>query len=69
MFLCSIIPLMKALSHPGDGNSKCCIVGNWTWFSVLKTFHLPSKKLLQFLTNWGGVTGFLNGVGASSLSC
>ena len=27
---------------------KCCIVGNWTCFSSLKTFRLSSKRLLQF---------------------
>ena len=26
---------------------KCCIVGNWTSFSFLKTFHPTSKRLLQ----------------------
>ena len=25
-------------SYPGHGNSKCCIVGNWTCFSFLKIF-------------------------------
>ena len=28
-----LFKLMKVLSHPGHGNSKCCIVGNWTCFS------------------------------------
>ena len=28
----------------GYGNSKCCIVRNWTF---LKTFHLSSKRVLQ----------------------
>ena len=28
--------------------SKCFIVGNWTCFSFLKTFHLSSKRLLRF---------------------
>ena len=27
--------LMKVLSHPGHGNSKCCIVGNWIGFRFL----------------------------------
>ena len=26
---------VKALSHPGRGNSKCWIVGNWTRFSFV----------------------------------
>ena len=32
----SVLMLMKALSHPGDGKSKCCIAGSWTCFSFLK---------------------------------
>ena len=42
------IMLMKVLSHPGHGNSKCCTVVNWTCFSLLKMFHHSSEKLLQF---------------------
>ena len=38
--------LMKLLSHPGHGDSKCCILGNWTCFSFLKM----SKTLLEFRT-------------------
>ena len=41
--------LLKVLSHPGRDKSKCCIVGNWTCFSLLEMFHLASKRLLQFL--------------------
>ena len=26
-----------------QGNSQCCIVGNWTCFTFLKTFRLSSK--------------------------
>ena len=26
-----------------------CIVGSWTWFSLLEMFHLSSKRLLEFL--------------------
>ena len=40
--------LMKVLSHPGHGNCKSYVVGNWTCFSFLKTFHLSSERLLQF---------------------
>ena len=40
---------VSVLSHPGHGKSRCCIVGNWTCLSFLKTFHLSSKRLLQFL--------------------
>ena len=39
--------LMKVLSHPGHGNSRCCIEGNGMCFSVLKTFHVSSKSPLQ----------------------
>ena len=28
------IMLMKVLSHPGHGNSKCCTVVNWTCFTT-----------------------------------
>ena len=41
--------LMKVLGHPGHGNSECCIVGNWTCFSFLKTSHLSPP-----ITNWRG---------------
>ena len=40
--------LMKIIYHPGHGNSKCHIVGNWTRFSFLTMVHHSSKKLLQF---------------------
>ena len=42
----SEILFMKVRSHPAHGTSRCCIVGNWTCFSFLKTFHLSSKRLL-----------------------
>lgn len=38
--------LMKVLGHPGRGNSKCCIVGNWHCFSFLTIsplFHEASE--------------------------
>ena len=38
--------LMKILSHPGQVNSKCYSVGNWTCFSFLNMFHLSSKRIL-----------------------
>ena len=40
--------LMKVFSHPGYGNSKCCIVANWIYFIFLKMFHLSSERILQF---------------------
>ena len=40
--------MTKVLRNPGHGHSRCCIVGNWTHFSFLKTVHLSSKRLLQF---------------------
>ena len=36
-----------------DFSPKCCIVGNWTSFSSLKTFHLSSKRLLQLVRTGG----------------
>ena len=39
--------LMKTLSHPGQCNHKSLDKGNWTSW-ILKTFHLSSKRLLQF---------------------
>ena len=56
--------LMKVLSHPGHGKSKCCIVGNWTCFSLLKTFHLSSKRLFQFWLT-GGLQAFKLCVGSA----
>lgn len=34
---------MKVLSHPGYGNSKCCIVANWMYF-----IFCYRKKVLDF---------------------
>ena len=39
---------MKVLRHPDRGKSMCRIVGNWTYFSFVKTFHLSPKRLSQF---------------------
>ena len=47
--------LMKVLSHPGHGNSKCSIVGSWTCFSSFKRIHLSFKRVL---TNWRGAAVF-----------
>ena len=52
--------LMMVFSHPGHGNARCCIVGNWTCFSVLKTFHLTSLLIQE-----AGVAGFKPCVGVS----
>ena len=40
--------MLKVLSQLGHVNSKCCIIYNWSCFSVLKMFHLSPKRLLQF---------------------
>ena len=38
--------------------SSCCIVGSWTCFSFLKTFHFSSKRLLQFQLTGEELAGF-----------
>ena len=37
-----------------EDNSKCCIIGNQTCFSFLKTFRLI-QEASSVLTNWRGV--------------
>ena len=39
-----------------------CIVGNWTCFSVFRTFHLSSKRLRQFSLTGGELASFFNSV-------
>lgn len=41
MEACFFCMLMKVCSQPGYGNSKRCIVGNWTFFrkSLKKSFN------------------------------
>ena len=64
---------VRALSQSLFGNiycpSNCCIVGNWTCFSFLKTFHLSSKNLLQFKLTGGELQAFNLCVGVSLQSC
>ena len=43
----------------------CCIEGNWTYFSLLKMFHLSSKSLRQFQQTRGESQGFKVGTGVS----
>ena len=43
---CFVFKLMKVLSHAGLDNSKGSIVGNWTCFSFLRTFH-PIRPRVQ----------------------
>ena len=44
--------LMRTHCYPGHGNSRCCIVANWTCLSILKTFHLSSEGLGCWLVSW-----------------
>ena len=50
--------LVKVLSHAGHGKSKCCIVGNWACFSLLKTFQVSSNSPLQFKLTGGELQAF-----------
>ena len=62
IFLFVFASSMKVPSHPGHGDSRCCIVGNWTCLIFLMTFHLSSKRLLPFRLTGGELAGFLNSV-------
>ena len=46
--------LMKSLSRPGPGKSRCCIVDSWACFRFLEMFHVSS--------NWRGAGRLLNSV-------
>ena len=46
---------------------ECCIVGSWTCFSFLKTFHLSTNRLLQFWLAGGELQAFKLCVGVSSV--
>ena len=38
--------------------SRCCIVGSWMCFSLMKTFQFSSKRLLQFSLTEGELQTF-----------
>ena len=59
---------MKVLRHPDRGKSMCRIVGNWTYFSFVKTFHLSPKRLSQFQLEGSWLASKLC-VGVSLQSC
>ena len=46
------LKLMKILSHPGHGNSKCCIMGNYGMFQFVEDVSPLIQEASSVLTNW-----------------
>ena len=46
-----------------DDYSKCCIIGNWMCFSLLKMFSPLIQEAFSNLTNWMGVLNSVPTVG------
>ena len=61
---------MKVLSHPGHGNSKCCIVRELDVFQILDDISPLVQKGSSVLINWRGeyTDVYVGGGGQNNLS-